>query len=170
MIGWTLAEAAEELERQAYALSHCQPMPLEILKDLVATSGRLKKHADQMLGWRAELAGILHRLEQLDSPPSAPSGDLMDQWRSVALEFHCIQDCLVRKQLFQGFEPGHLVRLRKSRALTPSVRGVLTFLLHIYDSANRFDLAETQRWDAQHQNAFLRWVNGHSSGQPCRYF
>ena len=170
MIGWTLAEAAEELERQAYALSHCQPMPLEILKDLVATSGRLKKHANQMLGWRAELAGIVSRLEQLDSPPSAPSGDLMNQWRAVALGFHCIQDCLVRKQLPQGFEPGQLARLRKSRALTPSVRGVLAFLLHIYDSANRFDLAETARWDEQHLAAFQNWVTGHTSGQPCRYF
>ena len=35
---------------------------------------------------------------------------------------------------------------------------------------NRFDLAETQRWDDQHLGAFWRWVTGQFTGQPCHYF
>jgi hypothetical protein len=169
----SLIEAAEELRRQAYALSKFEPMPIEILKDLVATSDRIKKHADHLVGWRAELTGILHQLDKLGTAtsPRPVSKDPVEEWRLVALEFHCIQDCLRQKLLYQGFEPMHLARLRKnSAALTPSGRGVLAFLLHIYNSANRFDLAEVQRWDDSHRAAFQRWVSGQSTGEPCRYF
>lgn len=96
--------------------------------------------------------------------------DPVEAWRLVALEFHCIQDCLRQKLLFQSFEPAHLARLRKNRALTPSMRGVMAFLLHIYNGANRFDLSEVQRWDDLHRAAFQRWVTGQSAGEPFRYF
>lgn len=169
---FSLAEAAEELRRQAYGLTQFEPMPIEILKDLVATSERLGKHADHLVGWRVELASIQTQLEKLGTAPPVriEPPNPVDDWRSVALEFHCIQDCLRQKLLYHGFEPVHLAKLRKNRALTPSMRGVLSFLLHIYNSANRFDLAEVQRWDEQHRTAFQRWVTGQSTGEPCHYF
>lgn len=172
MIFLSLGEAAEELRRQAYGLSQFEPMPIEILKDLVATSDHLKKHADHLVGWRVELASIQVQLEKLGTAPPVriEPTDPVDDWRAVALEFHCIQEWLRQKLLYHGFEPVHVARLRKNPALTPSMRGVVTFLLHIYNSATRFDLAEVQRWDDQHRAAFQRWVTGQSTGEPCRYF
>lgn len=172
MIYLSLSEAAEELQRQAYALMQFEPMPLEILKDLVATSERLLQHADHLVGWRAELASIQSQLDKLGTAPPVriESPDPVSDWRAVALEFHCIQDCLRQKLLHHGFEPADLARPRKSRALTPSVRGVFTFLLHIYNCINRFDLAEVQRWDESHRAAFQRWVTGQSTDEACRYF
>jgi hypothetical protein len=38
------------------------------------------------------------------------------------------------------------------------------------NSANRFDLAEVQRWDEDHLKAFSRWVSGSTTGEACHYF
>ncbi len=70
MIDLSLVEAAEELRRQAYALSHYKPIPIEILKDLVATSDRLRKHAEHLADNRQELASILDQLDKLRRLPS----------------------------------------------------------------------------------------------------
>ena len=75
--------------------------------------------------------------------PSRPGGRVAGGGSRVP---PCIQDCLARKQLFHGFEPVHLTRLRKDWAPTLAVRGVLSFLLHIYNSANRFDRHKKTRW------------------------
>ena len=103
-----------------------------------------------------------------DCPPTAISS--REQWRSIARDFHAVQECLARILLRADFEPADLVRLRKRQAFTPAYRGVFAFLLHIWNSSNRFDLAETQRWDDQHLGAFWRWVTGQFTGQPCHYF
>ena len=66
------------------------------------------------------------------------------------------------------FEPIDLARLRK-KPNSPAMRGVFSFLLHVWNASNRFDLAEIQRWDADHIGAFVRWVNG-STHRPCHYF
>jgi hypothetical protein len=67
---FSLSEAAEELRRQAYGLSKFEPIPIEILKDLVATSDRLKKHAGHLVDWRAELTSISNQLDKLGTARS----------------------------------------------------------------------------------------------------
>lgn len=94
----------------------------------------------------------------------------LEQWRTIAKEFHGVQGCLARGTLRPDFEPADLARLRRNHAFTASIRGVFAFLLHIYNSANRFDLAEVQRWDEDHLKAFRRWVCGQSTGESCHYF
>ena len=83
----SLTEAAEELRRQAYGLSKFEPMPIEILKDLVATSDRLRKHADHLVGWRAELTDISSQLDKLGTAasPCSTAQDPLEEWRLVAL-------------------------------------------------------------------------------------
>jgi len=90
-------------------------------------------------------------------------------WRSVAIQFHGVQQCVDNGTLRADFEPVDLARLRKKGA-TGALRGVFAFLLHIYNSSNRFDLAEVQRWDAKHIGAFTLWASGQGSQQPCHYF
>jgi len=92
----------------------------------------------------------------------------IERWRHVCLEFHCIQELLVRGTLPHDFEPVHLTKLRKG--LSPATRGVLAFLLHVWNADNRFDLGETRRWDEQHLAAFQRWVSGRPGDEPCHYF
>lgn len=95
--------------------------------------------------------------------------DPVVKWRVVATEFHAVQWCLDRGELGPDFGPSDLKRLRK-QPHSNAVRAVFSFLLHIYNSANRFDLAEIQRWDEKHLAAFARWVTGASTGEPCKYF
>lgn len=168
----TLLEASQELRRQARALIAHKPVPVEIIQDLERTAERIRKHTDHLVGWRADLSCLSNQLSQLGAAAFRPSArDPLEEWRLVALEFPCIQDCLRRKLLYPGFEPFHLARLRKdTAALTPSMGSVLGFLLHISNHARRFDLAEVQRWDDLHRAAFQRWVTGQSTGQLCRYF
>ena len=171
----SLFEASEQLRHQAHDLSRHKPMPIEIIRDLVGTSERLCWHTENLEGYRAELASILADLEALSrearpqQPGSIPDCPL-EKWRYVAREFHGVQECLGKGQLQPDFEPADLARLRKNPGFTPATRGVFAFLLHIYNSSNRFDLAETQRWDEDHLAAFRRWVNGQSTGRPCHYF
>ena len=104
------------------------------------------------------------------TPPLRVPACPLENWRSIAREFHCVQECLDKGMLRTDFEPANLARLRKSPVFTPASRGVFAFLLHIWNSANRFDLAQTQRWYDEHLGAFRRWVSGQSMGQPCHYF
>lgn len=168
----TLFEASQELRVQANSLIQHKPIQVEIIKDLSITSERLRKHAQNLVGYRSELAAILAELERLDSQPQTPDALCpMDRWRFIAREFHCLRTCMDKGLLHADFEPADLVRLRKKQAFTPAQRGVFAFLLHIWNSSNRFDLAETQRWDCEHLGAFRRWVSGQSTGgDPCRYF
>ena len=93
----------------------------------------------------------------------------LERWRAVACDFHSVRWCLERGTLRPDFEPIDLDRLSKQPA-SRAVKGVFSFLLHCWNSANRFDLAEIRRWDREHINAFVDWVNGRSTGQPCHYF
>ena len=92
-----------------------------------------------------------------------------DQWRLVASDFHSVRELVEQGSLTTDFEPGHLAGLLEKGGLSPSLSGVLRFLLHIYNSENPFDLAETQRWDRDHLDAFARWTTG-AGTEPCRYF
>ena len=87
-----------------------------------------------------------------------------------AREFHGVKECLTKDLLLPDFEPSGLARLRKGRDSEQLIAGSVAFLMHIWNSSNRFDLAETQRWDGKHLGAFKRWVNGQSTGFPCHYF
>jgi hypothetical protein len=93
----------------------------------------------------------------------------VQRWRAVASDFHAVRWCLNRGELVPDFEPIHLARLRK-RPGSGAIKGVFSFLLHIWNSENRFDLAEISRWDEDHIKAFGRWVSGASTGRPCHYF
>lgn len=95
--------------------------------------------------------------------------ELVERWRKVACDFHAVRWCLDTGLLRPDFEPADLVALRR-RPNTGAIRGVFSFLLHIYNHANRFDLAETQRWDREHLEAFTGWVTGRQTGFPCQYF
>lgn len=97
------------------------------------------------------------------------SSQTIDRWRTVALEFHAIQSCLAAGQLRPDFTPTDLAKLRRKPS-TGAIRGVFSFLLHVYNSENRFDLAEVQRWDEKHIAAFARWAAGNVTGWPCHYF
>jgi len=92
-----------------------------------------------------------------------------DRWRVVALEFHAVRALVESGQLRPNFEPRDLAVLRRKPS-TGALRGVFSFLLHIYNSENRFDLAEVQRWDEKHIRAFARWAAGNVTGWPCHYF
>ena len=107
----------------------------------------------------------------MTQPPimNHPQISPIERWRVVALEFHAIQWFLNTGMLRPDFEPVDLARFRK-RPDSGAVRGIFAFLLHIYNSANRFDLSEIQRWDDEHRKAFTRWVTGQTTGEPCHYF
>ena len=98
-----------------------------------------------------------------------PGSTTIDRWRQIAEEFHAVRWCLEKGMLSADFEPADLPRLRKGPS-SGALRGVFSFLLHIFNSENRFDLGEVQRWDAAHLQAFHRWVGGKSTGHPCHYF
>ena len=98
-----------------------------------------------------------------------PNLPTVDRWRCVALEFHAVKQLVECGQLRSDFEPRHLAALRR-KPTTGAVRGVFSFLLHIYNSENRFDLVEVQRWDEKHIQAFARWAAGQQTGWPCHYF
>jgi hypothetical protein len=93
----------------------------------------------------------------------------IDRWRAMALDFHAVQWCLSQGSLQPDFEPADLARLRRQPA-SKAEKAVFAFLLHIYNSSNRFDLAEISRWDEDHIKAFGRWVSGALTGRPCHYF
>ena len=97
------------------------------------------------------------------------SATTIDRWRFVALEFHAVKRLVDGGMLRPDFQPTDLVALRR-KPNTGAERGVFSFLLHIYNSANRFDLAEVQRWDEKHLQAFSRWAAGQQTGCPCHYF
>ena len=101
--------------------------------------------------------------EILDSDPP------IDRWRTVAIEFHAVKGLVECGQLRTDFEPADLAALCR-KPTTGAERGVFSFLLHIFNSANRFDLAEVQRWDEKHLQAFSRWAAGQQTGCPCHYF
>ena len=94
---------------------------------------------------------------------------IVDQWRQVAMDFHAIRDSVKQKNLPADFEPGDLANLLERGAVSSPIAGIIRFLLHIYNSENPFDLAETQRWDRDHLQAFVRWTTG-TNGWSCRYF
>ena len=93
---------------------------------------------------------------------------IVDRWRCLALEFHAIEEML--NQLPCGFAPHDLARLRGHRPMTGAVRGVIDFLLHVWNTQNEFDLGQIQAWDPEHRRAFIGWVNGQTMGRPCHYF
>lgn len=101
--------------------------------------------------------------------PSSQEVITVERWRAVACDFHAIQWCLRTGTLRPDFEPVDLDRLRR-KPDTEAIRGVYSFLLHIYNSANRFDLGEIQRWDKDHIAAFCNWANGSKTGRACHYF
>lgn len=98
------------------------------------------------------------------------SASPLGNWRSIACELHGVQECLHQGLLSPQFDPADVARLRKKQPFTPAHRGVFAFLLHVLNSANRFDLGETQRWDIEHLSAFIRWASSKSTGHPCHYF
>lgn len=91
------------------------------------------------------------------------------KWRSVARQFHAVQTCCAARQLPTDFEPFHLAEYPQA-SLTPSVRGVFAFLLHIWNTEHPFELSEIQRWDRHHRAAFTAWVTGSATGLACEYF
>ena len=95
--------------------------------------------------------------------------DTVGRWRTVALEFHAVRGLVECGKLRTDFDPTDLVALRRKPS-TGAVRGVFSFLLHIYNSENRFDLVEVQRCDEKHIQAFARWAAGNVTGWPCHYF
>lgn len=100
-----------------------------------------------------------------------PGGDPIEKWRILAGQFHCVQDCLASGSLSASYEPGDLAELQKDPEFSPGIRAVFSFLLHVWNSANPFDLRETQRWDKEHLRAFRDWVEGRTfGGSPMLYF
>lgn len=93
----------------------------------------------------------------------------LEKWRMVALEFHAIRSCWESRKLVSDFAPVDLAELPRA-SMTPSVQGVVGFLLHIWNTDNPFDLSEIQRWDRYHRRAFTAWVLGEITGEPCHYF
>lgn len=93
----------------------------------------------------------------------------LEHWRMVALEFHAIQFARSARRLPEDFGPAHLASLPRA-SLTPAAQGVIAFLLHVWNTDNRFELGQIQRWDSSHRQAFVAWVTGAGSGEPCRYF
>lgn len=106
--------------------------------------------------------------EILSGREEAPA-PIVEQWRQVALDFHAIRDSVQQRNLPADFEPGDLAHFLERGGLSPAIASVHRFLLHIYNSENPFDLAETQRWDRDHRQAFVRWATG-TNGWSCRYF
>jgi hypothetical protein len=78
--------------------------------------------------------------------------------------------CLDRGTLRSDFQPADIAKLRRQPAATDAIRGVYSFLLHIWDPSHRFNLTETQRWDREHLGAFARWASGQLTGEPCHYY
>lgn len=107
--------------------------------------------------------------DEILSSRNEDSTPIVDQWRQVALDFHAIREAVQRKNLAADFEPGDLANFLERGGLAPAIASVHRFLLHIYNSENPFDLGETQRWDRDHLQAFVRWTTG-SAGESCRYF
>lgn len=91
-----------------------------------------------------------------------------EEWRKIALSFHRVAHHVQKGNLPRDFESGDLSRLSERVPLSGAEHGVVSFLLHIWDSEIPFNLAETQRWDEDHLDAFTAWVI--DSEQPCRYF
>lgn len=168
----TLLEASRELRRQARALIAYKPVCVAIIQDLEATAERIRKHSDHLVDHRNELAVLLAEFEKLgqEEVQQHRPTSRVEEWRVLAREFHGVQSCLICGQLHHDFEPADLAKLRKMGEFTAATRGVFAFLLHAWNRANRFDLAETARWDEHHLAAFQRWVTGQTSGFPCRYF
>ena len=52
----------------------------------------------------------------------------MEKWRSVAREFHGVQECLTKGLLQSDFEPSDLARLRKGQGFGAAHRGVIPLL------------------------------------------
>ena len=100
----------------------------------------------------------------LDSVPTP-----IERRRGIALPFHAIRFACNTRQLPENFGPTHLASLPRA-SLTPAVQGVIAFLRHIWNAQNRFDLGQVQRWDSSHRQAFIAWVTGAATGEPCRYF
>lgn len=93
----------------------------------------------------------------------------VEKWRVVALEFHLIRSYCATGTLPEDFGPGHLADL-PCGPITPAERGVIAFLLHIWNTDYAFDLGQIQRWDRSHLRAFVAWATGTAAGEPCRYF
>lgn len=97
----------------------------------------------------------------------------IDHWRHLATRFPAIATLVGCGHLPKPFEPGDLVALlARGEQLAESWRGVLRFLLHLWNRHDHpFDLAEVRRWDDRHAAAFTAWVTGEAcEGRPCRYF
>lgn len=91
------------------------------------------------------------------------------EWRGVATSFHRISYHVAKGNLPPDFEAGDLARLSERVPLSGAEQGVVSFCLHIWDHREHpFDLAETQKWDEDHLDAFGRWVT--DLDEPCRYF
>ena len=98
----------------------------------------------------------------------------VDHWRDLAGSFLCILSLVRHRLLKPHFQPQDLELLCHHRArgtLQLEVRGVLEFLLHVWDhQLFKFELSTVAAWSESHQRSFTRWVTGETLGQPCRYF
>lgn len=99
-----------------------------------------------------------------------PISNQVDRWRAVAMQFHAIYSYLQNGMLSPDFQPHDLAKLRRKVPMTSSIKGIISFLIHIWDHSNPFDLSGILNWDNRHREAFAKWVTGRITGQACHYF
>ncbi len=74
--------------------------------------------------------------------------------------------------LSPSFDPGELFDLSTTSRLERHEAAAVAFLMHIWNTANPFDLSLINSWGQEDLSVFTRWVTGETNprGFQCEYF